>query len=53
MLTRREFTAAILGLPAVAALPASALAQGKYPARAIEVVVPFARRRSNRSSEPT
>ena len=42
MLTRREFTAAIVGLPAVAALPASALAQGKYPSRAIEVVVPFA-----------
>jgi putative tricarboxylic transport membrane protein len=42
MLTRREFTAALVTLPAVAALPVSAVAQGKYPSRPIEVVVPFA-----------
>jgi putative tricarboxylic transport membrane protein len=42
MLTRREFTAALVTLPAAAALPAAALAQGKYPTRPIEVVVPFA-----------
>jgi len=42
MLTRREFTAALVTLPAATTLPAAALAQGKYPTRAIEVVVPFA-----------
>jgi putative tricarboxylic transport membrane protein len=42
MLTRREFTAAFVTLPATAALPASAFAQAKYPTKAVEVVVPFA-----------
>jgi hypothetical protein len=42
MLTRREFTAALVTLPAAAMLPAAALAQGRYPTRPIEVVVPFA-----------
>jgi putative tricarboxylic transport membrane protein len=40
MLTRREFTAALVTLPAAAALPASA--QARYPTKAVEVVVPFA-----------
>jgi putative tricarboxylic transport membrane protein len=42
MLTRRQFTAALVTAPAVAALPVAALAQSKYPTRPIEVVVPFA-----------
>jgi putative tricarboxylic transport membrane protein len=42
MLTRREFTAALVTLPAAATLPASAFAQARYPTKAVEVVVPFA-----------
>lgn len=42
MLTRRQFTAGLVALPAVAIRSGSALAQGTYPSRPIEVVVPFA-----------
>jgi putative tricarboxylic transport membrane protein len=42
MLTRREFAATLATLPVAAALPAVVMAQGKYPTRPIEVVVPFA-----------
>jgi putative tricarboxylic transport membrane protein len=42
MLTRREFTTGLAALPVAAALPTAAAAQGKYPTRPIEVVVPFA-----------
>ena len=42
MLTRREFTAALVTLPAAATLPAPAFAQARYPTKAVEVVVPFA-----------
>jgi putative tricarboxylic transport membrane protein len=42
MLTRRELAATLATLPVAAALPAVVMAQGKYPTRPIEVVVPFA-----------
>ena len=42
MLTRRQFTTGLVALPAAWALPVTARAQGKYPTRPIEVVVPFA-----------
>ncbi len=42
MLTRRAFVTDSAALLAAAALPTGALAQAKYPTKAIEVVVPFA-----------
>jgi putative tricarboxylic transport membrane protein len=42
MLTRRAFATQSAAFLAVAGLPTRALAQGKYPTRPIEVVVPFA-----------
>jgi putative tricarboxylic transport membrane protein len=42
MLTRRAFATQSAAVLAAAALPARAAAQGKYPSRPIEVVVPFA-----------
>jgi putative tricarboxylic transport membrane protein len=42
MLTRRAFATQSAAFLAAAGLPARALAQGKYPTRPIEVVVPFA-----------
>jgi tripartite-type tricarboxylate transporter receptor subunit TctC len=42
MLTRRAFATQSAALIAAAARPARAVAQGKYPTKAVEVVVPFA-----------
>jgi putative tricarboxylic transport membrane protein len=42
MLTRRAFATQSAAFLAAAGLPARAAAQGKYPSRPIEVVVPFA-----------
>jgi hypothetical protein len=35
MLTRREFTATLVAIPVAAALPASAIAQARYPTKAV------------------
>ena len=42
MLTRRAFVTESAALLAATALPAGALAQARYPTKAVEVVVPFA-----------
>jgi putative tricarboxylic transport membrane protein len=42
MLTRRQFATGLVAVPAAAALPRATAAQGKYPSRPVEVVVPFA-----------
>jgi tripartite-type tricarboxylate transporter receptor subunit TctC len=41
MLTRRAFVTESAALLAATALPARAMAQAKYPTKAVEVVVPF------------